>query len=228
MNNGTIEYQDRTGSLFSLAEQQHMILRPEQIKSAFEGKDIGTDQMLAILRQLHEKGITVASDTNGEESGAEESMKAGTPVPLSESDREYLRQYLSGLEEQQANDPLVTRYMITATKIAAEMNCAEVPLPDLIQEANMALFASAGEAGLKDDPVWAAQVIRKGIQKAVLSAVEEKSRDDSIVARVTRFEQAVRDVNDTDGENFSVAELAILLDMTVDEIRDILRLTGNE
>ena len=119
-------------------------------------------------------------------------------------------------------------YMITATKIAAEMNCAEVPLPDLIQEANMALFASAGEAGLKDDPVWAAQVIRKGIQKAVLSAVEEKSRDDSIVARVTRFEQAVRDVNDTDGENFSVAELAILLDMAVDEIRDILRLTGNE
>ena len=119
-------------------------------------------------------------------------------------------------------------YMITATKIAAEMNCAEVPLPDLIQEANMALFASAGEGGFKDDPVRAEQVIRKGIQKAVLSAVEEKSRDDSIVARVSRFEQVVRDVNDTDGENFSVAELAVLLDMTVDEIMDILRLTGNE
>ena len=37
------------------------------------------------------------------------------------------------------------------------------------------------------------------------------------------------DLTDDDGENrFTIDELAVILDMNVDEIRDILRLTGDD
>ena len=39
----------------------------------------------------------------------------------------------------------------------------------------------------------------------------------------------MKDLTDDDGENrFTVDELAVILDMEVDEIRDILRLTGDD
>ncbi len=39
----------------------------------------------------------------------------------------------------------------------------------------------------------------------------------------------MKDLTDDDGENrFTIDELAVILDMNVDEIRDILRLTGDD
>ena len=45
-----------------------------------------------------------------------------------------------------------------------------------------------------------------------------------------KLEHAVRDLNDGEDEKnaFTIDELAIILDMKVDEIRDILRLTGDD
>ena len=43
------------------------------------------------------------------------------------------------------------------------------------------------------------------------------------------FSCAGKDLTDDDGENrFTIDELAVILDMNVDEIRDILRLTGDD
>lgn len=39
----------------------------------------------------------------------------------------------------------------------------------------------------------------------------------------------MKELTDDDGENrFTIDELAVILDMNVDEIRDILRLTGDD
>ena len=44
-----------------------------------------------------------------------------------------------------------------------------------------------------------------------------------------KLEAAVKELTDDDGENrFTIDELAVILDMNVDEIRDILRLTGDD
>ena len=46
--------------------------------------------------------------------------------------------------------------------------------------------------------------------------------------KVRRLEAAVRELTEENEEKkFSVEELSILLDMDIDEIRDILRLTGD-
>ena len=71
-------------------------------------------------------------------------------------------------------------------------------------------------------------LIQEGIGKAISQQEQTKFQDDCLVAKVQKLESAVRDLSEDDGETkFTVNELAIILDMDVEEIQDILRLTGD-
>ena len=114
--------------------------------------------------------------------------------------------------------------------MAVEMNIEEMQLADLIQEANLCLIQALGTAGNEcRDEKWLLSEMRKGIQLVLEEQTQRKFEDDSLVARVEKLESAVRELNDGEDEKnaFTIDELAIILDMKVDEIRDILRLTGD-
>ena len=60
---------------------------------------------------------------------------------------------------------------------------------------------------------------------------KRKFEDDYLVAKVEKLEAAVRELTEDEDEEsskFSVEELAIILDMDEEEIRDVLRLTGDD
>ena len=57
---------------------------------------------------------------------------------------------------------------------------------------------------------------------------EQKWRDDCLVNRVEKLEAAVRNLTEEAGDKFSVEELSAFLDMSVEEIQDILKLTGED
>ena len=160
----------------------------------------------------------------------EMTMIQGTQVPLTEHEKQYLQQYLRDLEDAAVSaGSRLTGYLMQATRMAAECNCTQLPLADLIQEANMAVFmAVQEESGSDADEDRIMSRVREQIEKAIMDQIDQKERDDALVDRVTRFEQAVRDINDGEGEQFSIGELAVLLDMDREEIEDILRLTGDD
>ena len=84
------------------------------------------------------------------------------------------------------------------------------------------------ETERKDD-AWLRLQLRKGIIAAIEEQTQQKFQDDCLVTKVEKLESAVKDLKDDDGENrFTIDELAVILDMNVDEIRDILRLTGDD
>ena len=49
-----------------------------------------------------------------------------------------------------------------------------------------------------------------------------------MVNKVNRLKDAIEDLSDGEKMDFSVAELSAYLDMSVEEIEDILRLTGDD
>ena len=102
----------------------------------------------------------------------------------------------------------------------------------MIQEANLALMQALENAGsAQRDEEWLLTEIRKGLEEVCREQKQQKFRDDSLVARVEKLESAVRELSDDedDARNaFSINELAIILDMDVEEIRDTLRLTGDD
>ena len=142
----------------------------------------------------------------------------------------YTHTYSTAHGDALALGKLAQVYLPVAANMAAEMNCEEIHLADLIQEANVALLEALEQEKpqVKNDQ-WLRLQLRKGILAAIEEQTERKFQDDSLVARVEKLESAVKELTDDDGETrFTLDELAVILDMKTDEIRDVLRLTGDD
>lgn len=134
-----------------------------------------------------------------------------------------------------AKEVMTQYYMPIAAEIAVELNCEEVYLADLIQEANVSLLMALSEAEMGLDGEFSDKWIRRKIREGVTAIVEEQTQrsmgDNILVEKVQKLDQAIRDLSEDeeDGESpFTIGELAVILDMKVDEIKDILRLAGED
>ena len=232
------KFQQKLTEVCELGEKNGKVLKPEQIKECFGELDLDKSQLIKILQYLKLKGISIegaeaiaaAPQEEKEDTSEQEEKK----VALTPEEEAYLKEYLEGLNEQEqgersteelfallsqgdamAQAELSQKYLRTAAEMAVEMNCEEIFIADLIQEAN----------------IWLLGRIRAGIRNAIEEQTQRKFEDDYLVAKVEKLESAVRELTeDEDDENskFSIEELAIILDMDEEEIRDVLRLTGDD
>ena len=239
------EFQNKLKEVQEIAKQHENTLKASEIRQVFDGCDLDKSQLLGVLKYLTSQGILIEGmETAGEDAKEPERKK----IPLTAEEEAYLKGYLEELPElpeinkevlftdlsegqQDAMQTLTSYYMKTAADLAVEMNIEEMQLADLIQEANLCLIQALGNAGIeRRDEEWLLDEVRKGIQLVIEEQTQRKFEDDSLVARVEKLESAVRELNDGEDEKnaFTIDELAIILDMKVDEIRDILRLTGDD
>ena len=248
-----IQFQEKLRNICELGKQNGNMLTHEQIREHFASTDLETSQMLKVLQYLKLQGIMIEGDTapvETEEVGEKEPESKGTSTPLTSEEEAYLKDYLAEVSNGKEVSPemlhtlfenladgdviaeaaLTSIYLPVAANMAADMNCTEIQLADLIQEANVVLLTALSdpETERKDD-AWLRLQLRKGIIAAIEEQTQQKFQDDCLVTKVEKLESAVKDLTDDDGENrFTIDELAVILDMNVDEIRDILRLTGDD
>lgn len=248
-----IQFQEKLRNICELGKQNGNMLTHEQIREHFASTDLETSQMLKVLQYLKLQGIMIEGDTapvEAEEVGETEPESKGTSTPLTSEEEAYLKDYLAEVSNGKEVSPemlhtlfenladgdaiaeaaLTSIYLPVAANMAADMNCTEIQLADLIQEANVVLLTALSdpETERKDD-AWLRLQLRKGIIAAIEEQTQQKFQDDCLVTKVEKLESAVKDLTDDDGENrFTIDELAVILDMNVDEIRDILRLTGDD
>ena len=249
------KFQQKLTEVCELGEKNGKILKPEQIKECFGELDLDKSQLIKILQYLKLKGISIegaeaiaaAPQEEKEDTSEQEEKK----VALTPEEEAYLKEYLEGLDEQEqgersteelftllsqgdamAQAELSQKYLRAAAEMAVEMNCEEIFIADLIQEANISLLMALGEEEpVQKDETWLLGRIRAGIRNAIEEQTQRKFEDDYLVAKVEKLESAVRELTeDEDDENskFSIEELAIILDMDEEEIRDVLRLTGDD
>ena len=248
-----IQFQEKLRNICELGKQNGNMLTHEQIREHFASTDLETSQMLKVLQYLKLQGIMIEGDTatvETEEVGETEPESKGTSTPLTSEEEAYLKDYLAEVSNGKevssemlhtlfenladgdaiAEAALTSIYLPVAANMAADMNCTEIQLADLIQEANVVLLTALSdpETERKDD-AWLRLQLRKGIIAAIEEQTQQKFQDECLVTKVEKLESAVKDLTDDDGENrFTIDELAVILDMNVDEIRDILRLTGDD
>ena len=248
-----VQFQEKLREICELGKQNRNMLTHEQIREHFASTDLETSQMLKVLQYLKLQGIMIEGDTASvetEEVGETEPESKGTSTPLTSEEEAYLKDYLAEVSNGKEVSPemlhtlfenladgdaiaeaaLTSIYLPVAANMAADMNCTEIQLADLIQEANVVLLTALSdpETERKDD-AWLRLQLRKGIIAAIEEQTQKKFQDDCLVAKVEKLENAVKELTDDDGENrFTIDELAVILDMNVDEIRDILRLTGDD
>ena len=241
------EFQEKLKEIQETARSQGGNLKAEQIRETFGNAGLDSSQQAGVLRYLTSQGISIEGADAGKDKEQQEERQA---VPLTEEEKAYFREYMDGLPREEgeedrealfaklaggsreASQRLAALYMKEAARLAAEMNTEEIFIADMIQEANLALMQALENAGSAPrDEAWLLTEIRKGLEEVCREQKQQKFRDDSLVARVEKLESAVRELSDDedDARNaFSINELAIILDMDVEEIRDTLRLTGDD
>lgn len=251
-------FQQKLNDICAIAEENNKQLSQQQIRDHFDESDLSTSQLVKILQYLKLKGITIEgadeaagaarADAVSSESSDKDELP-GTRAALTAEEQAYLSDYMEsfspeGLDpddlaslfhvfakgDTAAEGALTQFYMAQAAQMAAELNCEEIHLADLIQEANLALLASLKETDPQEkNDTWMRGRIRSGILHAIEEQTQQKFRDDYLVSKVENLEAAVKELtDDDDATKFTIDELAVILDMNVDEIRDVLRLTGDD
>ena len=247
------EFQKKLAQLSQKANEHGKVLKGEQIRTFFEGMDLDREQLLQIFRYFKSQGIHIEgisfSDEQGsqpEETEKEKAKKEAEEKALEQEnrqmadriqgnqcltaeDKEYLSHYKESLKKPEETEERLEQFLPLAADLAAEMFRDGMNLADLIQEANISLlniFAGDME-GVSDSDIR--ERLRKGVKEAANMQDEQKFEDDCLVAKVQNLDNVMKDLTDGDeGEpKFSVEELAIMLDMDIDEMKDIIRLTGS-
>ena len=252
-------FQQKLNDICDIAEENGKQLSQQQIREHFDESDLTTSQLVKILQYLRLKGITIegadeaAADAASAAGAASDEHDPeelpGTRAALTAQEQAYLSEYMEsfspeGLDcgdltslfqafsrgDSAAKGALTQFYMAVAAQMAAELNCEEIYLADLIQEANLALLAALKESQPQEkNDKWIRGRIRSGILTAIEEQTQQKFRDDYLVSKVENLESAVKELTDEDDTTkFTIDELAVILDMNVDEIRDVLRLTGDD
>ena len=245
------KFQEKLTELCRAAEENGKVVNGAQVRDFFTGMDLDKNQLLKILRYLKVQGITIEGLELSDEEKKEDEAPKRASVPLTEEEQAYLREYKAGLAEAAGSSrkaeelfalmeegrvdviaELAGLYLPVAADIAVEMNCEEILLEDLVQEANLSLWDALGRpSDERKNDAWLRNSIRAGLETVIGEQTEQKMRDDSLVAKVEKLDNAIRELteDEEDGElKFSVGELAVILDMDAEEIRDVLRLTGDD
>lgn len=131
--------------------------------------------------------------------------------------------------EEQAAGRIAELFLPRVIQIATGLHRKDYFLGDMIQEGNMALMAALQAWHPEGDPErWLEKQVRQGLLETLRMKEQQNYQDEALVEKVRKLEAAVRELSEEGEKKFSLEELAVLLDMDVDEIRDVLRLTGDD
>ena len=116
--------------------------------------------------------------------------------------------------------------------VAQTYRMGELPLGDLIQEGNVALMMAVDQLSVMED----LNAYRTRIYRAVSEAMEEAVSEqqdrhhmaEEIAERVNHLNEAVKNLERDLEHKVSLEELSAYLEMPVEEIKDILRMSGDE
>lgn len=180
---------------------------------------------------------------------AEEAEEEKKSAELTQEEKEYLEDYLETLNvilpeeegererlfesakagEAQAKSRLTELYMKEVLEIAKELHDGEVFLGDMVSEGNIGLIGALENLEEAEDiSAFLSGEIRNAILLLLEEQTDQKQSDDILVEKVRNLEHKIKEIMDDDDDKYSAEELSAFLDMDLEEIQGILRLTGED
>ena len=226
------------------AAQQNGLLSAADVQDALGQFAAGQEQQAAVCRYLAGQGIRVEGleaavqvqgnrteeDLDGEDRAVYQQYRRllGQPGRLG---GEECRQMLRALAERGAcREQVIGFYQEAALETAVRYAGRGILLEDLIQEANIGLMMAVDSLGLREDQVTEDEYIREGIEGALRQLLEEeedaRQKDSQILERMDRIGAGIRELSDELGRKVTLEEIAGYLDMPQEEVKDLLKLTG--
>ena len=244
--NDKARFLEKLNGLLALAKGQESRITIEEVKAYFSEDALTEEQMELVFDYLLAQKISVIGyvkmDIGEEEKEVEyteeekaylkeyemdlQAISQATPEEL----EELYRQAMDG--EEVAKNCLVEVYLKEVVEIAKQMYEPEVFLGDLIQEGNLGLVLGVEMLTSVQTVAQARDIITRQIRQSIQMLLEEQnelnSRDKKMVEKVQALDEAITALTEELGRKVTIDELAIYMGMEIEEIEDILKLTGEE
>jgi RNA polymerase primary sigma factor len=150
---------------------------------------------------------------------------------VSEDEQVLMHRVLEG--DPEARMHLIEHFLPVIGELAAEYDGQDIlPVEDLIQEGNLGLLTALDSLG-EFDSIAACHAhlinsIQKAMQETIDNSRENRKMDEGIVNRVNHLNEAVQNLEQDLEHKVSAEELSAYLEMPLEEIRDILRMSGDQ
>ncbi len=133
--------------------------------------------------------------------------------------------------DREAGKTLIEQYLLTVCELAEEYESDVILTEDLIQEGNMGLILAVEELQPRESLAAYEAYLVNGISKAMEDACNEhrdrREMGRNVVSRVNQLNEAVHNLEEELEHKVTIEELSAYLDMPVEEIKDIMRMAGD-
>lgn len=237
------EFQDKLKEIQTLAMKNGKQVQAELVQQFFGEEGMDQEKLKKVFDFLEMQGITV----HGYSKKCEVTQKVEEvlQVPLTAEEEEYLEEYLEtfgeieGFDREQlladfiagedVKESILKSYQKEVVQIAKEHHSGEIFFGDLLQEGNMGLLMALEQAAAQEEiHTWLMSEIRRSIRLFMEEQSQQKKEDDILVEKVRNLEAKVKELTEDEDVKYSVEELAAFLDMDVEEMESVLRLTGDD
>lgn len=155
----------------------------------------------------------------------------GTLPKINENEKlDLYNQAIKG--DSVAKNKIIEIYLMEVVEIAKGYVDKGILISDLIQEGNIGLMLSVeGLEGL-ENAAHVEEKIRTGVIASIESVIEENDfiniTKKQIVSKVNFLNEGVKNLEEELGRAVSIEELANYMEMSVEEVRDVIRVSDDE
>ena len=221
-----INVRAENGSTDSIAENSSTAGRRENSSIAGRAENGSTDS-IAENSEADSKSEKALTPEEAEYLEEYENTLKNIP-PEKPGEREVLFQKALKKDEA-AKKRLAELYMAEVVNTARELRHEEIFIGDMIAEGNIGLLTAMETLHEAEDfHAFLCGEIRNAILFMVEQQTDQKQSDNILVEKVRDLETKIKELLEDDDAKYSVEELAAFLDMEVDEIHAVLRLTGED
>lgn len=222
------------------ADEAGNVITQGEIRRLLEDLPLEEEHFRLIYDYLAEQDIRVVESEEDAEELVKEQEQKSLSMYLdeltelesdeSEDDHELMRRVMKG--EKEAREKLIESYLSLICEMAGGYEGTDLPAEDLIQEGNLGLLTAMNSLQEFDSPAACRahilNEINRAMEQAINSSQEKHRQDEGIVSRVNHLNEAVKNLERDLEHKVSAEELSAYLEMPLEEIRDILRMSGDQ
>lgn len=248
-----IVFREMLSEIKKLADERENRLTTEEVQEFFANAHLEEEQMKLIYEYLLSEKIQVMGyeseedkrkvlELQEEQGGSEGAALAdhfldlyveeleGIEAATEEEERALFLAAIKG--DELAKGRLVQLYLKTVYELSMTYLGQELPQSDLIQEGNVALLLAMEdlprEGGLEDCRMHLFRRVQEAMEESLGISRDRRELDEKLAGRANHLREAVENLERDLEHKVSMEELSAYLEMPLEEIKDILRVTGEE
>lgn len=244
------EFQKKIAQLGTQAKEKNNRLGIEEIRKFFQEMELSEEQFELVFSYLVSCHITVEGYLP---SGENQKETEKSETPLTQEEQSFLKNYQRELnyleilteeailalclEVEETGDTLAKarlteQFLPEVLELADEFRGQGLLLGDLVQEGNIGLMLAMETLGMRPESCSPLEYLRMEIHSAIAQAVEdnqtEKQAGNLLADRLNDLRDNIKKLSDDLERQVSIEELAVYMDMPVEEIEALLNLAGEE